>query len=248
MNKEIKPNWTDQYKICWFDSNTHNTASPLALFNFMQETSWHHASHLGLGYIALDDTKLMWVLMRLYVRIFEYPEWGDTISIKTWPKGKGKFFATREFEIIDSNGKTLGGASSSWLIIDAEIRRPQKPDFLEGMLHILDKKTITGRTAKRINLDTDFSEAYTQKVKYTHLDMYKHVNSTKYLEWAINAVPAEISMNHKLNSFEMNFLSEAHLDDEIHIRISSGNKSSLIVYGINNDTDKNVFAVEMEWK
>ena len=57
----------------------------------------------------------------------EYPEWKDNIEIKTWPKGVDGLFAIRDFQIF-RNGEIIGRATSYWLILDADSKRPKRLD------------------------------------------------------------------------------------------------------------------------
>lgn len=69
-----------------------------------------------------------WVLSRIYSEISLWPSWSDTIIIKTWPRGTDRLFALRDFEVRYPDGRTLAHATSSWLIIDLDTKRIQRPD------------------------------------------------------------------------------------------------------------------------
>jgi medium-chain acyl-[acyl-carrier-protein] hydrolase len=40
-----------------------------------------------------------WVLSRIYAVVDKWPQWEDTIIVKTWPNGTDKLFALRNYEV-----------------------------------------------------------------------------------------------------------------------------------------------------
>ena len=50
------------------------------------------------------------------------PLWGETIIVKTWPRGTDKLFALRDYEVRYPDGRSIALATSSWLIIDREYK------------------------------------------------------------------------------------------------------------------------------
>ena len=52
---------------------------------------------------------------------------------------------------------------------------------------------------------------------FSDLDIIGHVNNVKYLEWCIDAALTSSTQNCEIREFEINFLKEALLGDEIEI-------------------------------
>ena len=126
FNGAKKESWEDEYAISFYEVDTKNEAFLPVLWSFMQETAWHHAEHLRLGYSDLMEHQYFWVLSRLSIQMEEYPRWGDRIKVKTWLTGTGRLFALRQFSIADFKGKVIGTAKSAWLVLDLKSRKPQK--------------------------------------------------------------------------------------------------------------------------
>jgi len=128
MSKESinKKSWEDEYSISFDEVDTKNEAFVPVLWSFMQETAWHHADHLRLGYSDLKELQYFWVLSRLSIQMAEYPRWGDQIRVKTWLAGIGRLFALRHFSLANSKGKVIGTAKSAWLVLDLKNRKPQR--------------------------------------------------------------------------------------------------------------------------
>jgi acyl-ACP thioesterase len=56
-------------------------------------------------------------------------------------------------------------------------------------------------------------------VRNSDLDMNNHVNNTKYAQWILDSLPVDtLRSGVNLHGYEVNFLAEARLGDEIIIR------------------------------
>jgi len=70
-----------------------------SLLNYIQDISAVHAEILKFG---RDD---------LLAEFYRLPSWGETITLKTWPRGTEGLFALRDIEITDGEGKIIAAAS-----------------------------------------------------------------------------------------------------------------------------------------
>ena len=72
----MKESWEDEYSISFYGVDTKNEVFLPTLWSLMQETAWHHADHLRVGYSDLVEHQYFWVLSRLSIQMEEYPRWG----------------------------------------------------------------------------------------------------------------------------------------------------------------------------
>ena len=215
---EMKKSWEDEYSIPFCEVDTKKEVFLPTLWNFMQETAWHHADHLRLGYSDLADHQYFWVLSRLSVQMDEYPRWGDRIKINTWLTGTGRLFALRNFSIANSEGDILGTAKSAWLVLDLKSRRPQRIEpIFEHIRHLFDHLPPAEEPEKLPGpVQSKMEKSF--KVRYSDIDMHHHVNNTKYMEWILDSYPLEMHQNYRINTFQINYLAESSHGDEISVR------------------------------
>ena len=102
-----------------------------AIFTAMQELAIVHADALGMGRKKLLEDDLLWILMRMSVRMERYPSYGDTVTLSTWPRNPSGTSFERLFLFEDENGEKLGGASSLWIIMNTKTRRIVRPSCAE---------------------------------------------------------------------------------------------------------------------
>ena len=215
--KEMKKSWEDEYSVPFGEVDTKNEVFLSHLWNLMQETAWHHATHLKVGYSDLAEQKYFWVLSRLFIQMDEYPGWGEKIKVKTWLTGMGRLFALRHFSIANSKGDILGNAKSAWLVLDLKSRRPQRIEpVFKHLLHLFDDLPSAEEPEKLpAPVRSKMEKSY--KVRYGDIDMHHHVNNTKYIEWILDSYPFEMHWKFHVHTFEINFLAESSHEDEISI-------------------------------
>ena len=213
----MKASWEDEYSISFHEVDTKNEVFLPVLWSFMQETAWHHADHLGLGYSDLIGQQYFWVLSRLSVQMEEYPRWGDRIRVKTWLTGISRLFALRQFSIADLTGKIMGSARSAWLVLDLKNRKPQKIEPLFKHLRHLFNHLPPAEEPEKLPAAARPESKKICQVRYSDIDIHHHVNNIKYIEWILDSYPFEMNRTHQIHIFEINFLAESSYEDTISI-------------------------------
>ena len=209
------------YRVHSYETDTHGELSITGLFNYLQDIAARHAATLHFGKEDLERENRFWVLSRIYCRMERMPRWNEELTVRTWPRGIDKLFALRDFEIFGEGGERCGVATSSWLMLSRDTRRPTRPDHLLELVRWKEKpEPAAGRDAARLR-DTEgslyLSPGY--RVRYSDLDVNMHANNVKYLQWTLDAYPLEHWLKRRMASVEVNYLAESLPGDEIHIAI-----------------------------
>lgn len=187
----------------------------LTVLEEMMETAGRHAEILGVGVRDLHGKGLTWVLARLHVKVNIIPTAGQSVHIATWPSGRHRLFALREFHLSDQAGTEILRATSAWALMNMETRRPARLDP-----HL----PVFTRHPERMVAD-DFSplppvQQAGSQVSYraaaADIDLNDHVNNTVYMDWALRSIPTQ-TLRQPL-TLEAAFLGEARLGDEILCR------------------------------
>ncbi|MGE5423962.1 MAG: acyl-[acyl-carrier-protein] thioesterase, partial [Syntrophothermus sp.] len=221
--------------------------SLVALGNFLQVSAFRHARHLGFDYTRKDGFDGLWVLIRMLIKMDTYPAWLDNISIRTWHRGTDGFVAMRDYEIVDEQGNRLGAVASHWFVLDPETRRVVEPKVDEYTLSTLHPVKAMEESPERIIIRTDLPLIRTVTVNYTDLDMYHHVNNTRYIDWILNLYPMEMHRDYRVSSLMIEFLSEARVGEEIMLFAGIQTAGSL-VKGVRSGDEKTIFKARLEWR
>lgn len=248
MNSPVQPIWTDSYNVHWSDADAKGNASIISLFNYLQESALRNADHLGLGYDAALELKQIWVISRMQIEVKRYPQWGESIMVRTWPRGVEGFFALRDYEILDNNGDLLAAATSRWIVIDTITRRPVPVKILQQVLHMCDprKALPSASDVKMPSGDFIFLKQYL--VQYSDLDRHNHVNNTRYVEWVINSFPGSWLKGHEMASFRIDYQGESHQDDEIAIYAEHPEGLNTWIKAIRISDQKLIFKALIVWR
>lgn len=189
-----------------------------SLCNLLQMAASDHAEYHQVGFSGMQAMGKYWVLNRLYIEMERWPLWGDTLHIYTWVNLMKGPFSHRQFRITDADGQRLGAASTLWVAIDAE----------RGRLTRISPKGLPIRT----DLPPDCPEPlklapvppsatpYTYRVAYSDLDLLRHVNNAKYIEWLFNSYP--LAQHDKApKTLAANYLRETHYNDWVYIHTAA---------------------------
>ncbi len=241
---ELKESWVDQYQIHSYEVDQQSRLSIVSAINYFQESAWRNADSMGLGFKALAEKDRFWVLSRLYVEMYRYPFWGDTIQLETWPKGMESLFALRDFRFKSADGKELYGAgTTAWLIIDGTSHRLQRVEHICGDMPCYPQDALDRQPGK-ITLAATMTSQARLIAGYTDVDVNNHVNNVCYLNWAVNYLPVG-SKTLTVRSVEVNFLSEALLHNPIEILYGSDSEYTWVCSLRNPDTSKEYCRIQL---
>ncbi len=198
------------FKIDAYLTDFKGKATLAMLGGFMLQAATKHAEERGFGYSSMTSRKRVWVLSRLTIEISEYPKNDTEIKICTWVTDVNKLFTERCFAIEGLSGNPLGYARSIWASIDIETRKPTNVLELEGLNeYIYKQKPCPIDGMRKIPPIKDICPIGSFVVKYSDIDINKHLNSMKYIEYFVDLFSLEMFREKEIRRFEINYISEA---------------------------------------
>ena len=200
--------WTVGLQIRSYDVDFKRKATVDAICRYFFDAAWSHAEALGVGYTHLAKQLRFWVLSRFVVEIQRLPQWGQSVTLNTWPLEPKGIFALRDFEVVDAQGQRLLGGASAWLVLDAHSRRPQRLDKLQWSLRRFPTERATAQNPEKLADHEGGTECFSVPVRYSDLDVNNHVNSASYIRWVLDAYPEEFHRRHSVRLLEVNYLGE----------------------------------------
>lgn len=241
--------WRETYKITWDAAGASGRLGLPQLAGFMQETAWHHAHRLGVGFEANRNENRAWVLMRMEIWTGDLPGWEQTLTLETWPAGIDGFQALRNFRFFDALGNELGQAATSWLIIDAGSRRPRRPDAFDYLKEAVvpDFMPRLAAPAKIRLPESKFVKAGQRRVSFSDIDMHGHVNNSRYLSWCLDAFPTSWHLENQIIHLNINFLQEALENEEIEIYRANTEQRKTFLYGLRPSDQKIIFTTLLDY-
>lgn len=234
-----------EFTISSYELNPRGVARLTCIANYLQEVAYHHAGELGFGYEQMKERRTLWMLSRLKIQMFAYPVWNEKIVVETWPSGIHKLFAMRDFRIRDAQGEVMGIASSYWLIVDLDSHRPLRPGIeMQRFSSIEYGEPVFEALLEKLEMPEDGERFGQHKVVFSDLDIVGHVNNVKYIEWCIDASMSEEGLDKNISEFEINFLHEAVLGNDVLIN-GADQAGSLCLSAIREDDGQEIIRARL---
>ena len=214
---------------------------------YMLQSATKHAEERGFGYSAMTGQNKAWVLTRMYIQMLEYPVNETQITMNTWVTGLNKLFTERCFSIEDQAGRPVGYARSLWSAMDLETRRATNILDLEGLNQYISDKDCPIESPSKIGSPKEGSElANSFSVKYSDIDINKHLNSIKYIEHFVDSFPIEMYQEKEIRDFSINYLSEGHYGENLDVLKSKVESDAYVLTMKNNE--KAICTAKIGWQ
>jgi len=237
--------WQETYPVRFGVIDKSDRLTLDSMFQFFQEAAISHAENLEVGREDMFRKSQGWVLSRISVMVDRRPNYGETITVRTWPRGGEKLFALRDFDIRDKDDIPVVSARSGWLIVDLEKRRPVRP---QAVMDNLPQNTGLNALAwgpAAISENSNLKKTETaaegatvrgteRKALYTDVDYNGHVNNVRYVQWIEDSIePQQLERASKMR-LDINYTSE----------ILYGEAIELLSAPIEDENGANAFAFE----
>ncbi len=213
---------TKTYHIEISNVDANFNVTPKYIMEMLQDIATDHANILGFGWNDLRKESKVWVLSKIKVESSIEKD-TSVINLTTWPLQPNRFFAGRDFIGTDGNGNVVLRATSIWSLLDIQSRKMLNPhdiDHLYGGPY-LEKNAGVEAKWEKLTADESYGCRYVKNVRWTDLDINRHVNNTNYTQWAMDCIDSP-DFNGKIRQMEVTFHSECLMGDEIKIMCNNG--------------------------
>lgn len=199
------------------ECDASNTWRPGAILTELQETAGHHSAVIGCGREELLRIRAAWVVVRMHLEMFRYPVSGEKITVRTFHRPTRHRFFPRFFVITDEAGRTIGQASSLWLLMDLDTRQSMSADRLPTPLPDNSDMPEPMPLPGNVSPVEDAGQCLPCLPLYTDLDPNGHVNNTKYADWLCNTLGIETMSAFQLRSLLIHFNAEVRPGQQLSL-------------------------------
>ena len=228
------------------DFNEKATITVVA--RLMLDAASIHAQERDFGYEHLLRDNVTWVMSRLSIQLDEYPGHNEYFTVETWVEAVNRTFTQRCFRFTNQSGKIIGYANSIWAAIDLTTRRPidivsWRPDMMD---FIVEEKICPIEKMSKIPQLDEIESCMGYTVRYSDIDINKHMNSAKYIEHAVNTFDLNIFREKFIHKLDILYLAEGVFGDKVKLYKQSLSEDEYII-----DTKKgeeSVCRIRIIWK
>ena len=239
-----------EFEIHYYDVDSRQKLSTPRLLNFFEDSAIWQSENLGMGIDYLSRNNFAWVLHQINVRIGRHPVYGERVKVRTVPIGFRKFYACRTYEVLQSNGERMASAESVWFLLDLKKKRPIKiPEPIYSGYGVTEEDATAPDQPKPSPLSrTDYRREF--QVRQSDIDTNQHVNNTRYVEWAMETVPLEITAEYSLKALLILYEKEARYGAKIHThaQIEHEKEDVRSLHRVLDDAGNELCAIEMQWE
>ena len=142
----------------------------------------------------------------------EMPQMYTKFNVETWVESAMRYFTSRNFRVVDDEGKVYGYGRSIWAMIDTESRQPTDIFAIDnGAINnwIVSDKECPIDKGGRVKMDDSAQLVATVETKYNDVDINGHINSVKYIEHVLDLWNLDWYRQHRIKRFEIAYVAEA---------------------------------------
>jgi len=144
-------------------------------------------AHSEAVYGRDSDRSAIWVIYSWDVVVDRWPTQHEAVRVVTFPHSFDRFYAQRNFLLLDETGEAIAYANSYWLRLDARNGRPLRftPETISG--YALREPFYAAEKPQPGDLET-ISDRAAVMVRLSDLDENHHVNNGAMLDWIDSAI------------------------------------------------------------
>ena len=198
MSKQIK-----KVEICEADYANHYKV--YHMFTTFAELATENGAKVGLWNEQMKG-KYGWVIAKQTLTINEPIRVDDIIEYSTIiNNGSSAIFPRYYF--IKRDGKEVANCSAIWTLIDLEKRRIVMPGRV-GLTVPVVQHDLKLDAPKNIEYDEELKHVMTRQVLYSDVDLNRHMNNARYIDWALDLIDLGIHKDHFISEVTIHYKKE----------------------------------------
>lgn len=234
------------FEVNSINININKRLGLFGMLGILQDVGTAHAEHMGIGMDEMVQRNAFWVFTQQKLMMNRWPKWQDKVTVKTWVRKINGLRSFRDYT-VHLGDEMIGKSVSTFMMLDGETRKPIRPDLGEEIEKQISKDELE-ITPEKVIAPDNLKLANTISVRNSDLDMNNHVNNTKYAQWILDSVNIDYHKRFVVSQFDINFISECLLGDEIDIFLSieeTQDKVKSFYQGIRKSDQKIVFVAHI---
>lgn len=204
--------------------------APHGVLDVFQEIAGEHAELLDMGYDALLEKDVLWILVANKYVVVKNPPLYTMATVETWPKEKQRFDFYREYRMKNEKGEDLVYGISRWIIADLKTRKIIIPRDIDYQGEYYNVSNFPGKMEKIKDFDITGLTPFYVTVRITDIDHNMHVNNARYPFFILDAINEA-----SIEEFEITYIKEVKLNEVISIYFIKEDKTYYVKGIINGN-------------
>lgn len=235
------------HRIVDYEMSVTGNVKLTTLLNLLMLASEQQSTELGVGAAQVQARGLGWIVTQHDLHVTRWPHYGETITVFTQATEYNKYFCYRDFWIEDEQGTEIARMHTVFVLIDLDKRKivPVAADLVD--IFQADKVRRGERITNPVKVTApDAGKDYA--IRFTDLDLNRHVHNTNYFDWMTDALDREFLLRHEPVRVNIKYEKELHYGDVARSEVQFISDDHLrTAHQIKNGDEVNCVA-EIEWR
>jgi medium-chain acyl-[acyl-carrier-protein] hydrolase len=216
VNPELIHEYSRSLNVPVYDVGPTDTLKFGSALRLVQETSEQHLNVMNAGYERMKTTAgLVFFIISTRMHIFRFPGKGESITIKTYPRGRGGAQFYRDFKFYDTKGNLLLDVMQTTVLADAATHKVQRPQGLKQFGFYPENVIEPENRMERFAVPDGLPLLGVRRVFYSDLDANGHMNNTVYGDVVWDFLPSDL--RRKARKIQINYLCETGEGKELEL-------------------------------
>lgn len=230
-----------QVELRFCDCDYKKRARIATLMAYMADIAGVAYADKGYSHSWLWENNFVFLVSRVSISIKRMPVADECLRITTWEREMKGVLFYRDFNIKDSENRTIVEASTAWVLANPHTRQILRPSDFTGKIHQNPEYKANVTPPNRMKISEELQWVGERKIVYSDIDANGHVYNAVYLGIACDFLPEEFLVR-DLADVQINFKQEAKLTQVIQMKTMVNGNTAFIVGEVDGITS---FEVKM---
>jgi len=198
-----------KFKMTLEDIDKNGFITNKAILRCFENTATYHSDSIGGGIKSVEETGLTWIVLDWSVKVLKRAKYGTKLKVRTWSRGYIKFFAYRDYELIDENNEVIAIGTSRWILRDIYKHKMVflNDEYLSGY-GSEDRTVLPGEEFSKMEVPPEFSNEIEYTIMRRDIDFNRHMHNLYHFDLAYEALPNVIYDEGLFNNFRITYKKE----------------------------------------
>lgn len=215
------------YTITYGEVDPRGLARPAAISDILQDIATNHAEMLGL---AEPGSHVVWAMTRMRTVLYRPVFAKETLLIRTFCCGlKGPSWL-RDFVLKTLDGKTIGQASTYWVLLDIDSGSILRPSYFPEPNQYILPDCQPAVPPQKFHLQHPIT-CRKHLTSYSDLDLNQHMNNAKIVDLLCDALELHRQKGKFIADLQVFYKTQCRYGDEIILWIENLDSETILLRG-----------------
>lgn len=236
------------HRVVYYEADDTGHLTLAMLMDLFVLVSEDQNNALGLTTDFVQAHGVGWVVTQYHIQVTALPKIGDQVTLKTRATAYNKYFAYREYWLMDVNGNELAYAEGIWVTMSYATRKITAIPAEVMAPYQSEASVRLPRLPRPARLTEDASlvdKPYT--VRYFDIDENGHVNNAHYFDWMLDVLPADFLRTHQPTDIRIRYENEVKYGQPVMSRCVAPT-AELVSQHMVNSGDVLAASATIQWR